>query len=140
MAKDIYHQIVKEALEKDGWLITHDPYLLNRNSKSKPYEIDLGAEKILIAERGVEHIAVEIKSFLGSSVTYDFHAAFGQYGIYRYFLETKDPDRKLFLAVTEEVYESFFKDIDIENLCIHFNINLIIFDSEHKNIIQWIER
>jgi endonuclease IV len=58
MAKDIYHQIVKEALEKDGWLITHDPYLLNRNSKSKPYEIDLGAEKILIAERGVEHIAV----------------------------------------------------------------------------------
>lgn len=88
----------------------------------------------------MEHIAVEIKSFLGSSVTYDFHAAFGQYGIYRYFLETKDPDRKLYLAITSEIYQSFFKDADIENLCIHFNINLIIFDSENKNIIQWIER
>jgi hypothetical protein len=140
MAKDIYHQIVKEALEKDGWTITQDPYLLNRSAKSKPYEIDLGAEKILIAERGVEHIAVEIKSFLGSSVTYDFHAAFGQYGIYRYFLEIKDPDRKLYLAITDEIYQSFFKDTDIENLCIHFNVNLIIFDAEHNNIIQWIER
>jgi XisH protein len=140
MAKDVYHQIVKESLLKDGWTITHDPYLLSRNSVNKPYEIDLGAEKILIAERGIEHIAVEVKSFLGSSVTYDFHAAFGQYGIYRYFLETKDPVRKLFLAVTEEIYESFFVDIDIENLCEHFNINLIIFDSDHKNIVKWIER
>jgi hypothetical protein len=140
MAKDIYHQIVKEALIKDGWAITNDPYLLSRNSINKPYEIDLGAEKILIAERGLEHIAVEIKSFLGSSVTYDFHAAFGQYGIYRYFLETKDPNRKLFLAITEEIYESFFIDIDIENLCVHFNISLIIFDSNHKNIVKWIER
>jgi XisH protein len=26
MAKDIFHEIVKEALIKDGWTITHDPY------------------------------------------------------------------------------------------------------------------
>ncbi len=77
---------------------------------------------------------------MGSSVTYDFHAAFGQYGIYRYFLETKYPNRKLFLAITEEIYESFFVNADIENLCEHFNINLIIFDSDHKNIVKWIER
>jgi hypothetical protein len=25
MAKDIFHEIVKMALEKEGWLITHDP-------------------------------------------------------------------------------------------------------------------
>lgn len=28
MAKDVYHEIVKRALEKDGWLITHDPFTL----------------------------------------------------------------------------------------------------------------
>ena len=27
-AKDIYHEAVKIALEKDGWLITDDPLVL----------------------------------------------------------------------------------------------------------------
>ena len=26
MAKDIFHDIVREAIEKDGWTITNDPY------------------------------------------------------------------------------------------------------------------
>jgi hypothetical protein len=26
MAKDIYHQAVRNALEKEGWTITHDPF------------------------------------------------------------------------------------------------------------------
>ncbi|WP_345940538.1 element excision factor XisH family protein [Nostoc sp. UIC 10630] len=26
MAKDVFHQQVKKALIKDGWIITHDPY------------------------------------------------------------------------------------------------------------------
>jgi XisH protein len=26
MAKDFYHTIVKNALLKDGWRVTHDPY------------------------------------------------------------------------------------------------------------------
>ncbi|MEY4937802.1 MAG: hypothetical protein RIS64_4161 [Bacteroidota bacterium] len=26
MARDLYHQQVKNALIKDGWRITHDPY------------------------------------------------------------------------------------------------------------------
>ncbi len=28
MAKDLYHDNLRRALEKDGWLITHDPYEL----------------------------------------------------------------------------------------------------------------
>ncbi|WP_445304883.1 element excision factor XisH family protein [Microcoleus sp. S36b_A4] len=27
-ARDIYHQVVKQALIKAGWTITHDPYPL----------------------------------------------------------------------------------------------------------------
>jgi hypothetical protein len=140
MARDIYHQSVKEALEKEGWIVTHDPYLISRKTRNKPYEVDLGAEKIIIAERGLEYIAIEIKSFLGSSVTYDFHAAFGQYGIYRYFLEERDNKRRLYLAITEEIYYSFFKDTDIENICVAFKINMIVFDAEQKSIVLWIER
>jgi XisH protein len=29
MAKDIYHNLVKEALQNDGWTVTHDPYKFN---------------------------------------------------------------------------------------------------------------
>ena len=35
MAKDIYHQHVKDALVKDGWVITHDPYYLDKGLSYK---------------------------------------------------------------------------------------------------------
>ncbi len=139
MARDIYHKIVREALEKDGWTITSDPYLIPRTNR-KPYEVDLGAEKFIAAERGTEQIAVEIKSFIGSSMTYDFHAAFGQYGVYRFFMEEKDAVRKLFLALPEEVYNTFFLDPDIEAICEHFRVNIVLFDSTEKEIVSWIKR
>lgn len=28
-AKDVFHEVVKIALQKDGWQITHDPLLFN---------------------------------------------------------------------------------------------------------------
>ena len=113
---------------------------ITRQTKRKPYEVDLGAEKIIAAERGTDYIAVEIKSFIGSSLAYDFHRAFGQFGIYRFFIATKDPNRKLFLALTEEIYNSFFQDVDIQAICDYFHVNLLIFDSENKTITTWLEK
>ena len=139
MARDIYHQIVKEALIKDGWTITNDPYLIPRTNK-KPYEMDLGAEKFIAAEKGIDKIAVEIKSFINSSMTYDFHSAFGQYNVYRYFMVKKENNRKLFLAIPEEVYNTFFTDVDIEDICLHFNVELVIFDVIKIEIVSWIKR
>lgn len=107
MAKDIYHKLVKEALVKDGWTITDDPYIIPRTN-NKPYEVDLGAERFIAASKEQEFIAVEIKSFIGSSMTYDFHTAFGQYSIYRFFIGEREAFRKLFLAVSEEVYNTLF--------------------------------
>ena len=66
-AKDIFHDAVKHALEKDGWKITHDPLFLSFGGVDM--YIDLGAERILAAERDDEKIAVEIKSFIGPSAT-----------------------------------------------------------------------
>jgi XisH protein len=60
MKRDKYHDLVKIALEKEGWTITHDPYFI-RLGRRKGY-IDLGAEMIG-AERGLEKIAIEIKTF-----------------------------------------------------------------------------
>ncbi|MFN7118695.1 MAG: XisH family protein [Saprospiraceae bacterium] len=139
MAKDIYHNIVREALIKEGWTITHDPYLIPRTNL-KPYEVDLGAEKFIAAEKDAEKIAVEVKSFTASSMTYNFHTAFGQYSVYRFFMQEKDAVRKLFLAIPDETYNTFFLDPDILAICEHFEVNIIIFDAIQNEIISWIKR
>jgi hypothetical protein len=46
---------------------------------------DLAAEKPIAAERQGQKIVVEIKSFAGKSLMYDFHNALGQYIVYRNF-------------------------------------------------------
>ncbi len=48
-ARDIYHDSVKKALIKDGWTITHDPYILTFGQKD--VFVDLGAERVLAAEK-----------------------------------------------------------------------------------------
>ena len=74
-AKDIFHDCVKHALIKDGWIVTDDPLSLKIGKKD--LFIDLAAEKILIAEKGTEKIAVEIKSFVGTSEVEDLKNALG---------------------------------------------------------------
>ncbi|MBE9216016.1 xisH family protein [Plectonema cf. radiosum LEGE 06105] len=49
MAKDIFHNTVKTALQKDSWIITHDPYQL-RYGVVDVY-IDLAAEPAIAAEK-----------------------------------------------------------------------------------------
>ncbi|MEH2398959.1 element excision factor XisH family protein [Nostoc sp.] len=60
-------------------------------------------------KRGEERIAVEIKSFIGTSAISDFHTALGQFLNYRIMLEAKEPDRQLYLAIPLETYDTFFQ-------------------------------
>jgi XisH protein len=86
-AKDVFHRVVKTAFEKEGWLITHDPYTLQAGTLE--LYIDLGAEKIIAAEKQGQKIAVEIKSFLSPSKITELYAALGQFIIYRIALQKK---------------------------------------------------
>jgi hypothetical protein len=95
MAKDSVHYIVQEALINDGWTITADPLVLKRD-KSK-LEIDFAAEKLITAERGIEKIAVEVKTFVQHSIIHAFHEALGQYLNYLTALKLIGDDRTLFL-------------------------------------------
>lgn len=54
--KDIYHNTVRAALEKDGWAITDDPLKLKWGIRE--LFIDLGATKLLAAQKGEQKIAV----------------------------------------------------------------------------------
>ncbi len=89
-AKDVFHDAVKQALQKEQWIITDDP-LVVKFGKDKVL-IDLGAERILAAEKAGEKMAVEIKSFLNESELFDDHAALGQFLNYRLVLQRTQPE------------------------------------------------
>lgn len=107
MAKDKFHDAVKNALIKEGWTITNDPLFLQFGGVD--LYVDLGAEKMLAAQKDNQKIAVEIKSFLGDSTITEFHQALGQLLNYRLILKRQEPERILYLAVPLDIYESFFK-------------------------------
>ncbi|QHV93648.1 element excision factor XisH family protein [Spirosoma endbachense] len=136
-AKDAYHDIVRTALEKESWQITHDPLRLVLGRR-KGY-VDLAAEKLLAAQRGTQKIAVEIKSFLGASTLDEFEDALGQFLIYKVALETDEPDRKLYLAIPASVYTDFFDDSFFIGILERYAVLLLIFDEEQQTIIQWID-
>jgi XisH protein len=73
--KDHFHQAVRHAPEKDGWTITHNQLRLTVGMLK--LQVDLGAEKLIAAQKGNQKIAVEIKSFLRASKITDFYNAFG---------------------------------------------------------------
>ena len=61
MARDLFHSVVKDALIKEGWQITHDPFPVDYGDVQM--QIDLGAEQLIAATKDRETIAVEVKSF-----------------------------------------------------------------------------
>lgn len=136
-SRDFYHDAARTALEKDGWLITDDP--LDLTVGEVTLFADLGAERVIAAERGSEKIAVEIKSFLDQSPVSEFHKALGQYENYRLSLEELDPDRTLWLAIPDEAWNDFFQRPFIQKAVQRYGIELIIFDPHEKTIVRWIK-
>jgi len=134
-AKDIFHTVVKSALEKDGWTITDDP--LSLQLEDDQVFIDLGAERLIAAQRDHEKIAVEIKSFLAPSSLSEFHTALGQFLNYRIVLREKQPERVLYLAVNLETYNDFFSR-QLPRLSIQeYHLKMIIFDPIQEEIVKW---
>jgi hypothetical protein len=135
MAKDRFHDAVRMALEKEGWTITADPYEISVGDVD--FEIDLAAE-MLAAQRAGEKIAVEIKSFIGSSKVSDFHTALGQFMNYQFALEEFEPERKLYLALPESIYNTFFQRRFVKSVVERIQIHLLIYDQKQEVIVQWL--
>ena len=135
-ARDLFHEAVKVALQKENWVITDDP--LKVEAGGAKFEIDLGAERLLAAERAGEKIAVEIKTFLSDSPITDYHAALGQFLNYRLALELNQSDRKLYLAVPVAVYEALFQREFLQISVERYQIHRIVYDPVNEAIVRWI--
>ena len=135
--RDKVHDIVRGALEREGWTITHDPLPVKIGKKSG--EIDLGAERILAAERHSEKIAVEIKSFIGTSTLTEFYRALGQFNLYGRALKNQYPDRFLYLALPSAAYKELSDDIFDYPEFGDLRQRIIIFEPINNTNLIWIK-
>ncbi len=136
MAKDRFHDVVRTALEKDGWRITNDPLLIPIGRSN--IQIDLGAERLIAAENGKKLIAVEIKVFGQPSFTYAFHEALGQFMNYRLQLAKREPTRELFLAVPVDTFVRYFDSELTTDAITHYQVKVLVYDPVSEVIVQWI--
>jgi len=134
-AKDKVHQHVVNALRKDGWTITHDPFYVPW--KKRRGQIDRGAERMLAAAKGTDKIAVEVKSFIGPNDLEDLYHALGQFILYRKALRAAFPDHVLYLALSEEVYLQTFADEEGASLRGEEKVKLLVFDPQTEDIVRW---
>ena len=125
-------------MENDGWTITHDPYYFKVGSKE--IYIDLGAERLLAAEKGAVKVAVEVKSFPRISFLTDFYEAIGKFVIYEDALKIQEPDRMLFLAIPDYIYfEEMEREELVQMVTSNRNVHFFVFNTENQSIVKWIK-
>lgn len=134
--KDIYHETVKRALLKDDWTITHDPFSFKVGQKD--LFADLGAERLISADKGWRQIIVEVKSFVGRSEVNDLENAVGQYVLYQQALKEAQINRDLYLAVTQPTFNQIFQ-IPLGGILLKNHIiRLMVFEATNEVITLWI--
>jgi len=136
MARDIIHEAVKNALIKDGWTITADPYRIQ--FEEFDLSADLAAERSIAAEKGTHKIIIEAKSFVGRSFVRDLQQAMGQYNMYLKFMKLLSVEHKLVIALSALVYKQHFNKKAVQALLQEDPLPLLVVNIEQETITQWI--
>jgi len=100
--------------------------------------VDLGAEKLMAAEKDGRKIGVEVKSFTGHSEMNELEKAVGQYVVYHDVLRETDPGRELWPAVPEEIFADLSEEPIGKLLLGNERFRLIVFDPSGEEILKWI--
>ncbi len=135
--RDLFHDAVVHALEREGWTVTDDPYYLEYGEQT--LQIDVAAEMPIAAERAGRKIAVEIKSFAGKTTMVEFYAAVGQFVTYQDALQAQEPERVLYLAVPDEAFAALFDTVRGRSLQKKLSIFLLVYSSRKETITKWID-
>ena len=65
---------------------------------------------------------------------FDLEQAIGQYVLYRLLLNKVDPKRKIYLAITDTVYDEIFSEPVGEFVVHELPMRLIVIDSEKTEV------
>ena len=136
MARDLFHELVKQALVNDGWTVTHDPFPLHTR-KEGGLSTDLGAERIIFAENRSQKIAVEVKSFIHISILHDFLLAVGQFYVYNKLIQKNNADRVLYVALPDFVYNKIINYDWAKEVIEDLKMKFILYDTNLKSIVTW---
>ena len=144
--RDAIHGLVKQALVKDGWQVTDDPYVISYGERF--LFVDLAATEnerlnglqgqFIGATKENQTIAVEIKEFRGQSAVASLEQAIGQYVLYRLLLDQVDPERLLYLAVSDLDYDQILSEPIGELVISKLPLNLIVVNRKTVEVQQWI--
>ncbi|MGK7905053.1 MAG: element excision factor XisH family protein [Hormoscilla sp.] len=135
-AKDLYHDAVKSALMKAGWVIVADPYRIQ--DKDVDWYTQQTDIRPIAAEREGRKIVVVIQKFVGRSLMIDFHHAVGQHVVYRSLMQARSSEYQSYMAIDDIIYENLFKREGIAFLTRKSQINLLVVDIEGQEIVEWI--
>ena len=80
---------------------------------------------------------MEVKSFVGPSDIRELEVAVGQYVFYRSLLSRLEPDRELFLAVTEAVFAGILSDPIARPVLEDTRVSVLVFDAAREEILRW---
>jgi XisH protein len=136
-AKDVFHDVVKVALQKEGWRITHDPLILD--VAGQEVSIDLGSEKVSDLPNETRKIAVSVKSFVRSTSLLKYQLALVKFLNDREILKRLEGDRSLYLAVPMQNYRRFLHEESLRNSLNEAQVKTIVFDPIEGSIDRWIE-
>jgi hypothetical protein len=132
-AKDHYHDTVKRALIKDGWMIVQEQVYLSDNQRH--VWVDLSARR----ELGEALILIEIKGFEGNSSLIDaLMSALGQYAVYKAMLDYLNLKEQLFLAVPRVAYEGIFQAPVAQQAIQNLAVRLLVFDPIAEEVVLWV--
>lgn len=135
--KDQIHEVIKKALIKDGWTVTHDPFRIHYIDAD--VYADLRAER-MEEETGVRRaLVIEIKTFSAPSSVHEMGTALGQYTLYRTFLRQVAPEDQIYLALSEVVFKELFARKSFQLVVRDNQIALLIVNLDREEIVQWIE-
>ena len=134
--RDLYHDLVKNALRKDGWRITYDVFPLKSRAETDPGEP--WATQLLAAEKDERKIAVAVNSFIGRSDLATLTQAFAQLALSRPRVHAVESDRVLYLAVRQATYNTCFTEPDGALLLARQPMPLLVFDPRTEAVVQWV--
>lgn len=130
--KDLYHEVVIQALKKSGWMVAQEQTTLRIGKRR------LWIDVLALHFTNDNPILVEIKVFerIRSYVDY-LSASCGQYGLYKGILKEQGIHIPLYMAIPVSAFNGIFKEAIGQVAIRQFDIQFIVFDPEKAEIITW---